>query len=108
MSEDKKDPKALEDVRQGLGLLFRAARTAVKQLPTDRLEEVVVTGAKEVGRALGNVADTLEKEVNKVTGAVTGARTPPPPSYDGRQEPPAASKDDPEDPPQAPPADGDG
>jgi hypothetical protein len=61
MSDDK--PSAFEDVRKGLGLLFRAARTAVKKLETRGVEEVVVTSAREVGRAIENVASAVEREV---------------------------------------------
>ncbi len=61
MGEDRPNP--LSDVRKGLGLLFRAARTAVGKLDTTDLEEVVVTSAREVGRAIENVATTLEREV---------------------------------------------
>ena len=74
MSADDPTPNPLEDVRKGLGLLFRAARTAVQRLPTERLEDVVATGAKEVGRALENVGRSLEKELRKATG------TSPPPA----------------------------
>ena len=45
--------------------MFRAARTAVQKLPTDKLEEAVMSGAKEVGRAMESVAHTIEKEVTK-------------------------------------------
>jgi hypothetical protein len=61
MSDEKPNP--LDDVRKGLGLLFRAAKTAAEKLPTKDLEEVVVTSAREVGRALENVGRTLEREV---------------------------------------------
>jgi hypothetical protein len=61
MSEEK--PTPLQDVRKGLGLLFRAARTAVEKLPTGGVEEVVVTSAREVGRAIENVASAIEREV---------------------------------------------
>jgi hypothetical protein len=61
MPDDK--PNALEDVRKGLGLLYRAAKTAVEKLPTKDLEEVVVTSAREVGRAIENVGKTIEREV---------------------------------------------
>jgi len=61
MSDDRPNP--LTDVRKGLGLLFRAARTAVSRLPKGDLEDAVVTSAREVGRAIENVATTLEREV---------------------------------------------
>jgi hypothetical protein len=61
MSDQKPNP--LEDVRKGLGLLFRAAKTAAQKLPTTKVEEVVATGAREVTRAIENVASTIEREV---------------------------------------------
>jgi hypothetical protein len=57
------DPNPLSDVRRGLGLLLRAARTAARKWPTTDLESVVTTSAREVGRAIENVAVTLEREV---------------------------------------------
>jgi hypothetical protein len=61
MPDDK--PNALDDVRKGLGLLFRAAKTTVEKLPTKDLEEVVVMSAREVGRAIESVGKTIEREV---------------------------------------------
>jgi hypothetical protein len=80
MSADK--PNHLEDVRKGLGLLFRAARTTVEKLPTKDLEEVAVTTAKEVGRAIENVGRTIEREV-----------------FGGGKEAPGAAKPKDEEPP---------
>jgi hypothetical protein len=60
---EEKPPNPLSDVAQGLGLLFRAARTAARKLPTKDLEEVVVASAREVGRAIENVAATIERGV---------------------------------------------
>ncbi len=59
----KAKPDPFDDVRKGLGLLFRAAKTTVEKLPTKDFEEVVVTSAREVGRAIENVGRTLEKQV---------------------------------------------
>jgi hypothetical protein len=83
MTDDK--PKALEDVRKGLGLLFRAAKTTVEKLPTKDLEEVVVTSAREVGRAIENVGKTIEREVFGKTEAKKDgdAPTPAEPPRDG-------------------------
>ncbi len=61
--ENEKKPDAIEDVRKGLGLLFRAAKTAVSDLPTGKLETAVVSGVKEVGKAIESVAQAVEKEV---------------------------------------------
>jgi hypothetical protein len=55
-------PDPIEDVRKGLGLLFRAAKRAFESLPTGKVEDVVISGAREVGRAIENVTQTLDKQ----------------------------------------------
>jgi len=60
---DNDKPNALEDVRKGLGLLFRAAKTTVEKLPTKDVEDAVLTTAREVGRAVESVGRTIEREV---------------------------------------------
>jgi len=70
MPDDEK-PNPIEDVRKGLGLLFRAAKSTVERLPTKDLEEVVVSSAREVGRALENVGKTIEREVIRVKDDLT-------------------------------------
>jgi hypothetical protein len=84
MSDDRPNP--LTDVAKGLGLLFRAARTAVKRLPKQDLEEVVVSSAREVGRAFENVATTIEREVLGRRGRPSDPRShsSAPPPKDGR------------------------
>jgi hypothetical protein len=62
MTGDDK-PNTFDDLRKGLGLLFRAARTTVEKLPKTDLEEVVVTSAREVGRAIESVGKAIEREV---------------------------------------------
>jgi hypothetical protein len=62
MPDDEK-PNPLEDLRKGLGLLFRAAKTTIEKIPTGELEAAVMSGAKEVGRAIENVAHTVEQQV---------------------------------------------
>lgn len=74
--EPQKKPDPIEDVRKGLGLLFRAATTAVNQIPTDKFETAVVSGVKEVGRAIENVAQAIDKEVFK-NGHKPAAPVPP-------------------------------
>ena len=63
---DEEKPNPLEDIRKGLGLLFRAAKTTIEKIPTKDLEDVVVTTAREVGRAVENVGKTIEREVVRV------------------------------------------
>jgi hypothetical protein len=84
MSDDRPNP--LTDVRKGLGLLFRAARTAVSRLPKGDLEDAVVTSAREVGRAIENVATTLEREV---LGKIGRSESKP---KDGAPSPPAGEE----------------
>ena len=60
---DNDKPNPLEDVRKGLGLLFRAAKTTVEKLPTKDVEDAVLSTAREVGRAVESVGRTLEREV---------------------------------------------
>jgi hypothetical protein len=71
MPDDQK-PDPIEDVRKGLGLLFRAARTTIEKLPTRDLEQAVVATAREVGRAIENVGKTIERDV-------FGGKPQPPP-----------------------------
>jgi hypothetical protein len=98
MSDDKPDP--IEDVRKGLGLLFRAARGAIEKLPTKDFEEAVTTGAREVGRAIENVAETIEREVfhPKDGHAAPGPRVAPP--GDGASTGKPEGKVEPEEPPK--------
>ncbi len=87
MSDEPNDPKSTpgQDVKKAFGLLYRAARTAVDQLPTKKVEEAVAMGAKEVGRAIENVASTLEKEIFR-----GGATRPTPPTTPPPPDPPEA------------------
>lgn len=85
------EPNPLEDVKKGLGLLFRAAKTAVDRLPTDKIEEVtdkiehtVTTGAREVGRAFESVAGELQQQFHKAT-----KKSAPPPADTSHAAPPA-------------------
>jgi hypothetical protein len=79
-------PSAFKDVRQGLGLLFRAAKTVAEKLPGRSVEEVVANSAREVGRAFENVATTIEREV-------FGRRGSPEAPKDGAKAEADASKD---------------
>ncbi len=75
MAEHEK-PDALDDLRKGLGLLFRAAKTTIEKLPTGEIEEAVLSGAKEVGRAIENVAHTVEQQVLRKPSARTPSQPP--------------------------------
>jgi hypothetical protein len=76
MADGDEKPNPLEDLRKGLGLLFRAAKTTIEKLPTGELEEAVLTGAKEVGRAIENVAHTVEQQVLRKPSARSASAPP--------------------------------
>jgi len=88
MPDEPKKPDPIEDIRAGLGLLFRAAKTAVDELPTDKIEEAVKEGAREVGRALGTVGDVFDE---KVLGKKPKHPAPGPTPSPGGQPPPSAA-----------------
>jgi hypothetical protein len=81
------EPNPLNDVRRGLGLLLRAARTAARKWPATDLEEVVTTSAREVGRAIENVAATIEREVLGKGGAKRPSTSAPPAAPDEPKKP---------------------
>jgi hypothetical protein len=89
MSDEQKKPDPVDDLKKGIGLLFRAAKTAVDQLPTGKLEKVVVSGVKEVGRAIENVTDQIDRQVFGGKGTVPHPEDQAPPA-----EPPAEAKKD--------------
>ena len=97
MSDDKPDP--LSDVIKGLGLIFRAAKTTVERMPKKGLEDAVLETAREVGRAIENVAGAIEREVLGTKGAsgASGASSASRP--DGASP---ESKTTADDPPKAP------
>ncbi len=101
MSEDHTEkPDPIEDVRKGLGLLFRAAKGAIEQLPTRRVEEAVLSGAREVGRAIENVTEVIDKQIFKREASgetkTTGASPAPDQPAEEQTKPPTP----------APPGDG--
>ncbi len=59
MSDEK--PKPVDDLKQGLNLLFRAAKGAVEKIPTEKIEGALKEGAKEVGKAFETVANEVDK-----------------------------------------------
>jgi hypothetical protein len=83
MSDD--NPKPLDDLKQGLGLLFRAAKGAVDSLPKGKIEDVVKDGAKEVGKAFESLGSEIDKAWNKATGT-----SPPPADAQGNPGAPHA------------------
>jgi hypothetical protein len=93
---DSDKPSPIEDLRKGLGLLFRAAKTTLEQIPTGELEKAVVSSAKEVGRAIENVTHTVEKQIFRKPGSEA------PPSPEKGPEPKAEASADAKDAPHDP------
>jgi hypothetical protein len=90
-SEGPKDkPKPMDDVTQGLNLLFRAAKTAVASIPTDNIENFVVGTAQGVGKALESVAETIDKELFHPGSPRNAGASPPPATPPAAAEPPTA------------------
>jgi hypothetical protein len=91
MSDDPKKHEPLDDLKEGLGLLYRAAKGAVEQLPTEKVEVVAKDAVKEVGRALETIHGELDKAFKQVAenvssvkaGSQPPAAAPPPPPADG-------------------------
>lgn len=78
MSEGKSKP--VDDLKEGLNLLFRAAKGAVERLPTNKLEDVAKDAVKEVGRALESIGTELDKALGRGAGAPPPGHDPPPAS----------------------------
>jgi hypothetical protein len=86
MSDEKPKSDPVDDLKQGLGLLFRAAKGAVEKLPTDKVEDVAKDAAKEVARAF----ETIGHEVEKVISPNKKSSQPPP--ADANANPPATGE----------------
>jgi hypothetical protein len=101
MSDDK--PKPVDDLKEGLNLLFRAAKGAVEHLPTQKIEDVAKDAVKEVGRAFESLGSELDKAFGRsgpgATGAppdgTTGSPPAPPPGATPGAPPAEAKADDP-------------
>ena len=89
MSDDKSDP--VDDLKQGLGFLFKAAKGAVEKLPTEKIEGVAKDAAKEVSRAFETVGSEVQKAINKATGSEPPPG-PPSPEAQAQQPPTEAEK----------------
>jgi hypothetical protein len=113
-------PRPVDDLKEGLGLLFRAAKGAASRLPTGKIEGVAKDAVKEVGRAFETIGSEIEKvvpkdavkevgrafetigsEIEKVVEKVSGGAPPaaqppqpPPEPAEAKKEEPAPPYDD--------------
>jgi len=82
MSDDK--PKPVDDLKEGLGLLFRAAKGAVESLPipnTDKVEgyaKDAAKGAKDAAKEVGRAFESIGGEVEKLIHPNKPNTQPPP------------------------------
>lgn len=87
MSDDKTKP--IDDLKQGLGLLFRAAKgvaeVAAEKIEATKLEDAARDAVREVGRALETVGGEIDKAWTKATGS---AHPPPHDAPSGHHAPP--------------------
>ena len=70
------DRKPSDDLKEGLFLLYKAARGAAKEIDSSKVEQTLQTGAtkvektiqsgaRELARVIGNVGKTLSGELEK-------------------------------------------
>jgi hypothetical protein len=88
MSDDSRKP--VDDLKEGLGLIFRAAKGAVERFPSDKLEDVAKDAAKEVSRAF----ESIGHEIDRAFGKPGSRSTPAPPEAPADSPPPAEAKKD--------------
>ena len=92
MSDEKSKP--VDDLKQGLNLLFRAAKGAVDKIPTEKIEGALKDGAKEVGKAFESVANEVDKVFH--SGTAAGAAPAPPEATTAEQDAEAKKNGPPE------------
>jgi hypothetical protein len=63
----------VDELKKGFGMLLRAAKHAVDQIPTGKIEEAVKTGAKQVEHAVDNFP--TDKIGTAVKAGVKGIET---------------------------------
>ena len=73
--------KPSDDLKEGLSLLFRAARGAAqevsKEIDVNKVEQAINTGARELARAIENVGKSLNSELEKNFQKEEQGPTPP-------------------------------
>jgi hypothetical protein len=93
MSDDKK-PNPLEDLKEGFGLIFRAAKTAVENLPTDKVEDVAKEAAKQVSKTFETIGNEMDKVWSKATGFGPPKASPAPPAHAQAHQPEGEKPDE--------------
>lgn len=76
MREGMAARKPTDDLKEGLFLLYRAARGAAREIDTKKIERALTDGTRELARVMNNVGNTLNAELEKTFG-VTHHDSPP-------------------------------
>jgi hypothetical protein len=74
--DDERKPK--EDLKEGLGLLFRAARGAVKQVDIGKIDKELDKAFHQVGRVVTNVGRVVGDEINRMANNPPWQKGDPP------------------------------
>jgi hypothetical protein len=62
--DDERKPK--EDLKEGLGLIFRAAKGAVKQVDIGKIDKELDKAISQVGRVVSNVGRVVGDEIGRM------------------------------------------
>lgn len=87
MSDDRKPS---EDLKEGLSLLFRAARGVAKQVDVSKIDKTLDKAFTEVVRVAGTVGRVVGDELNRVSAKPPWADKPtedPKPTEDAENKP---------------------
>lgn len=57
--------KPSDDLKEGLSLIFRAARGVVKEIDPNKIEQTIQNGARGLARAIESAGKTLSDELDK-------------------------------------------
>ncbi len=84
MSDER---KPTEDLKDGLGLIFRAARTAAKQVDVSKIDKSLDKAISQATRVATTVGRAVADEINRMSSK--------PPPWQAGQEPAAKPEDQP-------------
>lgn len=66
MSDEK---RPTDDLKEGMGLIFRAAKKAAKQVDLSKIDKGLDTAISQVGRAVANVGRAVGDEINRIASS---------------------------------------
>ncbi len=98
MSDDPKRAP-VEELKEGLGYLLRAAKSAVERIPTQRVEDLAQDTMKDAAEAFDKLGSHIDQALHKASDAIASTAGNAPPAPVAQAAPPVASAA-----PAAPPA----